>query len=361
MKKAILVLILLIIAAGVCFYFGWINVHPGTYYLAHSTVTGTVGYPLQSGRLHWLWQKLIPWSFHLYELKTERYAAEYEFSLPLPGSEALSEYGRFSLDGTVNLEYFVDFDSALSLLENGIIDNFTDSIEQGLAARTQDVLTAFLLDMLSDTRRVTDEFAYGSVQRLRGLLENELAQYASGYDLHNVLVHVTFVSIPRIEAYEAAMAGYIEFTDALNKEKAEDARREWEKRLRLEEVDAEIEKLRKYGALIAEYPDILKYLYIQKLADKVRVLVLPQDESGGFPKLLEPDASRLEKEFLPAVPEKELTPPSPEEEEVLSSPDASSEEGSFEAESDIPPDTEETEETGQPWYRYLMFWKYFTK
>jgi hypothetical protein len=64
MKKFILIFILLIIAAGVVFYFGWVNVPPGSFAIAHSTLTGTVDYPLESGEINWLWQKLVPKSFH---------------------------------------------------------------------------------------------------------------------------------------------------------------------------------------------------------------------------------------------------------------------------------------------------------
>lgn len=346
MKKAILILVLLILAAGVCFYFGWVNVQPGTFYLAHSTLTGTVDYPLESGRLYWLWQKLVPKSFHLYELKTEPYTARFDFTLPLPGSEILEEYGRFSLDGSVQVEYNVDFDTALNLLENGIIDGFEAHIERGLSARTQDTLTAYLLDTLADTTLMIQRLGYGSVERLRDILAKEIGEYATGYGLYDVRPHITFGTLPQIETYKKALTSYLEFMEGLNAEKAEYSRREWKQKMRLAEEDMEIERLRKYGELIAEYPSLLKYLYITQLNNKVRVLVLPEDKSSGFPMMLESDRPRVEKELLPPVFDEEVEEPSSS--------------GTISDEESFPEEMETAEETDIPWYQYLMFWKFFT-
>ncbi|MBN2324591.1 MAG: hypothetical protein JXQ30_12720 [Spirochaetes bacterium] len=356
MKKVILILVLLIIAAGVCFYFGWVNVQPQTFYLAHSTLTGTIDYPLESGRFYWLWQKLVPKSFHLYRIETEPYTARFEFTLPLPGNEVLAEYGSFSLDGAVEVDYNVDFDTARKLLENGIIEGFEAYIEHGLSSRTQETLTAYLLDTLSDTSLVTEGFGYGSVELLRGLLLEEIAEYASRYDLRNVRSHVTFDSIPQIETYKKALASYFEFMEALAAEKSEDSRREMERKIRLAQEDLEIERLRKYGELITEYPSLLKYFYIQQLNDKVRVLVLPEDESGGFPRILESEIPRFEKELPPLETENEQIPPvfESDNEEPASG-------GLIDEGAGIPKDGEAAEEDDIPWYRYLMFWKFFTK
>ena len=119
MKKFILILILLIIAAGVVFYFGWVNIDPGTFGIAHSTLTGTIDYPLESGELNWVWQKLVPRSFHLYKIAKEPYSARFDLSYPLPGSEELKEYGNFTLGLTVMIQYNVDFESAAILLDRG--------------------------------------------------------------------------------------------------------------------------------------------------------------------------------------------------------------------------------------------------
>ena len=184
MKKVILVLILLILAAGACFYFGWVNVEPGTFAVAHSSLTGLTGEPLESGQLHWLWQKLVPKSFHLYTFKKEPYAAESEFLFALPGSEELKEYGSFVLAGTVNVQYRVDYETAGVLLENGIIETFEDYFTRGVRSRTEDALTDYVLEKLSSYSLMTETFDYASIGGLKRKLESAVDVYAEEYALH---------------------------------------------------------------------------------------------------------------------------------------------------------------------------------
>ena len=69
MKTAIIIIVLLIAAAGTAFYFGWVKVEPDEIGLAHSTITGTIDYPVESGRIYWFWQKLVPKTFYLYTVQ----------------------------------------------------------------------------------------------------------------------------------------------------------------------------------------------------------------------------------------------------------------------------------------------------
>jgi hypothetical protein len=85
---------------------------------------------------------------------------------------------------------------------------------------------------------------------------------------------------------------------------------------RIKEEEFEIGRLRKYGELISEYPNILKFLYIEKLSDKIEVIVLPQDEKTGFPEMLEHIEDVRAKDLLPEepsadVPEKSFSPERP--------------------------------------------------
>jgi hypothetical protein len=350
MKKAILIFILLILAAGACFYFGWINVDPGTFSLAHSSVTGTVDYPLESGTLHWLWQKLVPKSFHLYTFKKEPYTAEIEILFHLPGSEELKEYGSFSLEGVQLVEYRIDYNTARSLMENGIIERFEHYLENGFQSQAEDVVTQYILNKLADYSLLTEEFDYGAIRELKKDLDEAASEYAKQFNLRDLISRTTFTQIPHVETYRKALSSYFEYMEYLNRVKTEDIKRESEYRRMEEEDDLEIARLRKYGELISQYPELLKYFYIQKFGDKTRVLVLPQDESSGFPRMLEPSGPRPEKEFIPLEPHYEEQPP-PEREE---------QEQSFEGQEETQQEST-TEEANDRWYRYLKFWEYIKK
>lgn len=346
MKKVILIVILLILAAGAGFYFGWINVEPGTFSVAHSTVTGTIGYPLESGTLHWLWQKLVPKSFHLYTFNKEPYTAEIELLFPLPGSEELKEYGSFYLEGTLLVEYSVDYDSAVLFMENGIIEKFDPYLKNRFQSRAEEILTEYILDKLADYSLMTDQFDYQAIGALRKLLGEAIAQYAMQFKLRDVRPYVSFSEIPQVETYRKALSSYLEYMEKLSRIRTDDMKQESEYRLMKEKDDVEIARLRKYGELISEYPELLKYFYIEKFGDKTRVLVLPQDESTGFPRMLEPDEPRKEKELIPIEPDFQPIPPEIEEtvEETVT-----------------PPETVVKEEEKERWYRHLKFWEYIKK
>jgi len=86
------------------------------------------------------------------------------------------------------------------------------------------------------------------------------------------------------------------------------------------EEEFELERLRKYGELISEYPDILKFLYLEKLSEKIEVIVLPQNEKTGFPEMLEHLESGKEKLILPdeTIPKESIAPSEPETEKSFS-------------------------------------------
>jgi len=350
MKKVILILVLLILAAGAGFYFGWVNVEPETFSLAHSTLTGTLDYPLESGNLHWVWQKLVPKSFHLYTFKKEPYTAEVEFLFPLPGSEELKEYGNFALGGTVVVQYRVDYTTANVLLEYGIIEEFETFFSKGFRSRIEESLTEYVLDRLSNYSLMTESFDYAAIAELKRQMESSAADYAEEYKLSEVKTQITFSVIPQIETYQRALSGYFEYMENLSRMKTENLKLESKHKLMREEDDVEIERLRKYGELIKQYPGLLKYFYIEKFSEQTRVLVLPEAESTGFPKMLELDERERQKEFLQVEPEQkaEPLPQAPEEEKLLPEGEIRQEELVEGGDSDR-------------WYNRLKFWELIKK
>ena len=346
MKKFILLLVLLIIAAGVVFYFGWINVEPGKFVIAHSTLTGTTGYPLESGELNWLWQKLVPRSFHQYEIDKEPYRIQYDISYQLPGSEELQEYGNFTLGLTVMIQYSVDFESAVILLDRGIIENSNDYFSEQFKTQIEDTVTGFILENMAQYSLMSRSFDYAALEYLRELLRGSVSDFSANYKLKDINTTVTFTEIPQVESYREALRHYFEYMETLSKLTDERAARDAELQLIRDEDDIEIARLKKYGELISQYPLLLKYFYIQKFGEKTRVLVLPQDETTGFPKMLEPEDDIVTKEFIPMEHEMSIEPEIEEE----------TEEETSASQGDFVDDTQK-----EKWYRYLKFWEYITK
>ncbi len=351
MKKLIFILIILILAGGTGFYFGWINIEPGTFGVAHSTLTGMIKYPIESGRLNWVWQKLIPKSFHLYIIEKEPYAINIDASFPLPGSEELKEFGSFILKVKLAIKFSIDFDTAKFLLENGILVGFNDFFRDGFNTQIDETASGFILENMARYSLFTESFNYSALEDLKKTLEKNLYTYAGSYRLKSFKVQITFREIPQIQTYKEALKRYFEYMETMALLKEEDLKREAEYQMKQKEDDVEIVRLRKYGELISQYPGLLKYFYIQKFGEKTRVLVLPQDERTGFPRMLEPYEEYEKKSFIPPEPAPEETPSFPEpeaQEEMLEK---------------APEEKELSQEEAkkEKWYQYLKFWEYMKK
>jgi hypothetical protein len=360
MKKAIVIFILLIIAAGVVLFFGWINVKPGFFGVAHSTLTGTVDYALESGRIHWFWQKLVPKSFTVYLVERAPITQSFTTTHPLPGSEQLSEFGSFNLTIQTDIQYNIEFDAAVHLIESGLYENFSEHFSELVSARLGEAVAGFVMENMTRHSQYDEEISYSMLYGLEKRIGNRLSDAVREYRLADASWGVTFVEVPQIELYNDALERYFSHLENVYRFKEEELDRETEQLAIMNEYDMEIERWERYGELIQKYPELLKFFYIEKFSEQADVLVLPQNENTGFPKMLEPW------EFPSRTAPKTVeTPPPPKkedstEEKTLSSPDS---EQTLEQPS---PDTESSELSEQDadiqdeatWYRKLMFWKY---
>ena len=361
MKKVILILILLIIAAGAVLYFGWVNIKPGFFGVAHSTITGTIEYPLESGKIHWFWQKLIPNSFHLYMVERKPLALSFESTYSLPGSEQLEEFGRFDLTVQTNIQYSIEYDAARKLIDSGRFTEFDDYFAGLVSSQVDEAVAGFMLENMIRYTQYYEEISYGMLSVLEENIERRIRNAARAYELEDASWSITYTEVPQIELYNDALNRYFSHLENVFRFKEDELDRESEYLARMKENDLEIDRWEKYGELIKKYPELLKYFYIEKFSGQVDVLVLPQNEATGFPKMLEPW------EFPPREPPQTMEKPAPsvKQEEGVPAP-LDTEETEEEAEE---PDTAEREfsqgdsasEDVSKWYEKLMFWKYIGK
>jgi hypothetical protein len=193
------------------------------------------------------------------------------------------------------------------------------------------------------------EVSYSALDELRQKLEQRLRDTLGRYELAETRWNVTFSEIPQIDLYNDALNRYFAHLENVYRFKREELDRESEYLARARENDLEIDRFKKYGELIEQYPELLKYFYIQRFSEQADVLVLPQNESTGFPKMLEP-WEQLDKK--PAPEQRPASPPVEPKEEEFPQP----EEQLDEAERTIEGTDTEEDETGK-WYDPLMFWK----
>jgi hypothetical protein len=341
-------------AAGAAGYFGWVNIEPGSFGVAHSSITGTIEYPLESGKIHWLWQKLIPKSFDLYMVDKEPKTTHIELSYLLPGSEQLEEFGHFKLAIAASIEYNINFDAARLLIENGTLDDFTGLFKEQLSSKMEEIISSFILENLVWYSQNEREISFTMLDTLKERLEVFVSSAVRQYRLENASWNITYLELPQIALYNAALNRYVAHIEKVYLFKEEELTREAEYHAKSQESDLEIERWKKYGELISQYPELLKYFYIQKFSEQADVLILPQEESTGFPRMLEPQ------EFF----RKESVPPEIEEPEPISSiPEEAQPESPEDESIQIDPLEEEPlyDIQKKRWYETLMFWKNFGK
>jgi hypothetical protein len=355
MKKAIFILILLILAGGAAVYFGWVNIEPGHFGIAHSTLTGTVPYPLESGKIHWLWQKLVPKSFHLYEVENRPRSLSLESDYYLPGSEQLQEFGSFVLVIGADLQYRIDFSAAVLLIELGLLDGFEEHLEREISATLDEVVSGFMLDNMIRFSQYDAPVRYDSLDRLEERLAGRIRDTAERFELADAEWEIAFKEIPQLALYNEALDQYFAYLEAAYRYKEEELERQSGYLARVKENELEVDRWEKYGELIRKYPELLKYFYIEKFSGQADVLVLPQNESTGFPKMLEPWEPLLSE----PAPHVEQPPPAaepPARQERAEEVEPVEEEAERELEAQET-QKEEGSEAGRKWYEMLMFWK----
>lgn len=349
MKKAIAIIIILIIAAGVGFYFGWVRVEPETFALAHSTITGTFNFPLESGNLYWFWQKLIPKTFHIYTVQKEPYTLEFETRTSLPKSENLADFGTFTLGMKVKIQYRIDFESAKQLFDEGLFSVFHDHYKDEVLSLTSEAASRFVVEGMTRYAYSVRTFDYRILDSLKQELEEKINVHSGAYKLKEVSVSIVYSEIPQLDVYVEALKKYFSHLENVFDLKELELKEKSEYRKRQVAEDSEIARLKKYGELFSEYPVLLKYLYIQKFGEHAEVLVLPQDEKTGFPMMLEPHEKIIEKYF---IPESEI--PKIEQGARGEIPEEKAEAAPEEVEPEVPEEMPEKPK----WYEYLKFWNF---
>jgi hypothetical protein len=305
MKRAIWIFILLIIAAGVVFFFGWITVEPDTFVLAHSSITGTFDAPLEAGQFHWLWQKLVPKTFYQYPIQKKPAFIDIEATLPLPGSENLEEFGSFELAMRIEVEYRIDFEAAKYLFERGILATFHPLFQKELKTLVEGMLTGYTLSVLPSSPSEAQSLDFNAFDSIREDLRRKTVQFAREYRLADVGVKVIITKVPQLSIYAEALSKYSRYIEFLYTQKEEEfkAQLDLETRKKLDEL--EIARLIKYGDLLSQYPVLLKFLYIEKFGAKAEVVVIPENAETGFPKMLESDLGTKPSAKKPFSEEKE--------------------------------------------------------
>ena len=270
MKAFLIILVILVILAGVVFYFGWLQIHlPSEHYAVVFTKTG--GYDeevIRPGEFSWRWQRLIPTNMTLYIFDLHPRSQEISFQGSLPSAELYSsilpENPDFSYRGEIDAIFTIAPESLPALVAEEKL--LPDQLDDFFKAKAQ-MLSDSVLESLQETN--TDP---ADSQALNRRVERELASAAPDLQISNLKVRVKH--IPDYDLYELARASYRELVQTRDRSRGEAVARLAEEQVRAENARAQerakLDALREYGQLLEEHPILLKAMAVQKLsADQV--------------------------------------------------------------------------------------------
>ena len=259
MKKFVISLIILIILAGVVFYFGWIQfrIPEGSYAVVFSKTGGYESRAIPAGEFAWRWEALLPTNLTLHSYTGDPHTATLRTSGSLPSadlySRQLEENPSFDYSLRLIVRYRFDPERLPELLADEVVDpeNLVSWYED-----REDGMRQQLLGIVSDnlsTLAEAEETAAVSVE-LADLIREDLAMTYPYLSITSVIP--SQVELPDLRLYRVARDLY--FAEL-------DARREAVSRSGVDAASQELQqqsrvtRLERYGAVLSEYPSLLEY------------------------------------------------------------------------------------------------------
>ena len=265
MKKALVILILLVVLGGVIFWFGWVQIRlPGDACAVIFTRTGGFdGRVTMPGTFSWRWERLIPRNLTVYRYSLAPYRARTEVRQTLPSAElysaVLPDRPDFSIRAVADLEFAIRPESLPELLrDERLYPEALPEYYRGAAEELGSALT---------------ELAAGLPPEPAPSAE-ALAEALAGRFPHLVILRLELRELQRPDAglYELARGSYrnLVASRGLARDEAERALagERASAALDRERESASLQSLAAYGELLNKYPVLLKALYVQNLSGR---------------------------------------------------------------------------------------------
>ena len=255
MRKFLFWLFFLIIIAGVVLYFGWIRVPENNVALGFSTITGYDTAFMESGKLNWRWQKLVPkcYTLKMYQLDTE--SAEVSVAQTLPSGELYASGMAGSPDFSFSVKYAATYkikeDSLYAMATSGEIgEGGLDTFYADVKEKIQNAASSLLGEEMAKAMAGSTFSQKALEDGIKARIADQLA------DVEIISFETVEAKFPDIELYKAAKAKYME---NLEKQQEIAAQKEKETTDFNTKIDQRIELLKKYGELLTQYPILLEY------------------------------------------------------------------------------------------------------
>lgn len=269
MRKFFVSLVVLVVAAGVAFYFGWVQFQlPADSYGVIFTKTGGFEQEVvKPGAFVWRWQRLLPTNLTLFvfHLSAQEDRITSEGTLPSGTLYAQFLEGKpsFSYNITVDVSYVLNPDALPRLMmDDHVTPKNLDAWYASFSKRLSTAIDSYIAAQAATSPRA----AFG-LNGLQPGMQKELEKHFPEVRFTSVAPRT--VEMPDLTLYEKAREQYLAIMGAEEKARQTAA----VTKTNLDALAAQkIELLRKYGELFNQYPVLLKFL---DLAPAKRQNVIP--------------------------------------------------------------------------------------
>jgi len=259
MKKAAIILLILLVLGGLVFYRGWVQIliPEDRVAVVFSRTSGWEDEVLRPGEFNWRWEHVVPGNMLLYLFSSDTHAIGLRKSGRLPSGEVYEQY----LEGNPSLDFDLQFQLNVRLRpdelprlaeEEGLRPDDLDDYLSELGGAVESFSLEFLEQYFGDPPDAD------TISELLTDIETELRDaIADRYtDVEVVSFRVERLVLPDLTLYRLGREIYIEIVqaqrDAIVAAQAELATIEVREAQR-------IELLERFGRLLSDYPVLLEY------------------------------------------------------------------------------------------------------
>ncbi|MDH5680913.1 MAG: hypothetical protein OEZ36_04980, partial [Spirochaetota bacterium] len=210
-------------------------------------------------------------------------------SVTLPSLTLFSDKGNNTVTYTLALSYRLSEAFQASLIKSDKITGFNDSFKEWISSRDQGILLGKITARLSSEESVpvNDLMKQASQE----LYEEITRKYPTkDLELNKDQITHSIKTLPNLELYGQRYREAKKLDKDLINQQAIAIKESTKQKNRWDnermKVTRDIERLKLYGKLFKEYPEALNYLYLQKLSDKVSIVVSPKDTRSIFAPLV---------------------------------------------------------------------------
>jgi hypothetical protein len=288
MKKFFLLFLFLIIAllAGYLFLFAVITPGEGKMGIVED-LRNKKAVKVFTGERRFIWQGAIPWWFSIYELSLKK-SAEYSISVYPPPLEELKK-SSYEVRFLYSVSYKIDPERYMENINSG---SGSDDIDKTIHSFLREISAKVVF------RYYVPVYRAGALSKDKDLIVREISaslkeKYESlGIDMLGISL-TGDIEYPDRAVYNEGKV-YISELRKLDRENEKELRRVKSRleQIRVEEEDR-YEKYREMSKIIQENPDILKYIYIDKIGDNVKVII---SSDSGYPLNLESKTGKTDQQ-----------------------------------------------------------------